>query len=344
MTNLSALSWTALICGLTAVLLVVSATDASVVTNGSFETPVMSPNSHTYGSSLPDTQWTHTGRSGIDNGNPFGGSNTAPYAGNQMAFLQGDSGNDSGVTSLGQELSGLVVGQSYTLSFQAKGINTYSLANPFNVSIDGTDMFGLITPGTGAYENFVSSAFTATDATMDLLFYDQGNVTGGKVTFIDDVHVDEVTENLVVNGGFETPIYTAPHHDYAGGIAGSGWTRTGRGGIERGNPFGTSVSNCTPYEGAQMGFIQDNSGLEGITTLAQDVTGFEVGQSYVLSFEAKAIDGFSGVNSINASIDGIDLLTNVTPGTEYENYASGPFVATSETMSLVFYTTNLKDR
>ena len=326
-------------------VLLASLAGATVVTNGGFETPVLPDPSHNY-QTISGTQWTHTGRSGLARGNIFGASapNCAPAEGAQMAFLQGDAGNSytpapDGVTSLGQTLTGLTIGQSYTLSFQAMGINGIYNVNPFYVSVGGNDMFGLLTPPT-SYQKYTSDPFIATSENMSLLFYDRPYSAGGQVTWIDDVQVniyETPLPNLVVNGTFETPVYDDPHHDYVGGIDGSGWTRTGRGGIDRGNPYGSNAANCTPYEGAQMGFIQDNMGLEGITTLAQDVSGFTVGQSYVLRFEAKAIDGFSGVNPINVSVGGVDLLTNVTPGTEYEHFASDPFVATSETMSLVFY-------
>ncbi len=323
--------------------LLAPAAQATVVTNSSFETPVFAANSHNY-KTISGTQWNHTGRSGIDNGNPFGGSNTAPYVGDQMAFLQGDAGWTDGVSSLGQDLSGLAVGVSYTLSFQAKGINAYSGPNPFSVSIDSADMFGLITPGNGAYTAYVSDSFIATSDTISLLFYDQGNVAGGHVSFIDDVQVqvyEPPLPNMVANGSFETPELDNPSHNYQD-LSGTEWTHAGRSGIGRGNVFGGSGPNAGPAEGAQMAFLQGDVGNTStpapdvVTRLSQDVSGFVVGQDYTISFEAMAIDGYSGVNPFNVSMDGADLFGLISPGTTYEEHST-TFTATADTMTLMFY-------
>ena len=159
--------------------------------------------------------------------------------------------------------------------------------------------------------------------------------------------VDPSEPGEVYNGGFEDPIYADPHHDYAGGIAGSGWTPTGRAGIDRGNPYGVSVSNCGAYEGSQMGFLQGDEGNpatpapDGVTSLSQDITGLTIGETYTLSFQAKGMLGFGGVNPFRVSFgssglafDGESLLS---PTIGYELFISDPIVATAETMNLKFF-------
>ena len=328
----------------------------NLVTNGGFETPAYSDPHHDYASGIAGSSWTPTGRAGIDRGNPYGGFvyNSIPFEGAQMGFLQGDLDNTytpapDGVTSLSQTISGLVPGQTYTLSFQAQAMDGYSGGNPFHVSFGGTNVTfegsDLISPQT-AYRLFVSDPITATAETMNLKFYDEGYIVGQKVSWIDDVQLLEGTpyfeENLVLNGSFETPVLIDPSHNYQT-ISGTLWTHAGRSGVGRGNIFGASAPNCAPAVGSQMAFLQgdtDNTATpspDGVSRLSQDVTGFEIGEEYVLSFQTMGIDGYGGPDPFYVSLDGTDLFGLITPTLEYVEYTSDPFTATAEIMNLMFY-------
>lgn len=347
MMDLTAFSWKVLRFGVAVLLLGVLIAPAAwadvVIANAGFETPEYALNSHNY-KGITGTEWTHTGRSGIDRGNPFGAavSNCFPSEGAQMAFLQGDAGYTNGVTSLGQDISGFIVGEAYMLSFDAKAISGYSGANPFSVSVGGIDLFGLITPDT-LYQEYISGPIVATAETMNLLFYDQGNFNSGCVSFIDDVQIAPYEINLVANGSFETPVFQGNVHNYQTiSDLNTQWTHEGRSGIDRGNIFGAAAPNCAPSEGSQMAFLQGDSGntytpaADGVTKLGQSISDLEVGEYYVLSFEAMGMNGYSGANPFYASIDGNDLFGLITPTTEYQEYVSEPFLATAETMDLLF--------
>jgi lysophospholipase L1-like esterase len=173
---------------------------ANLVQNGGFETPTFGTNSHNVNPS--NTGWTYTSGTagagaGIDRGNSYGsGSGAATADGTQMAFLQ-SSGNGS-VTKLSQEIDGLIVGHQYNLTFQAKAVTTLEGANPFRVQMsDGTSVLNLfdnnlITPLATGYLPY-STRFVATDDSMTLTFLDTGQLTAGKVSWIDSVVIREVS-------------------------------------------------------------------------------------------------------------------------------------------------------
>ena len=153
----------------------------------------------------------------------------------------------------------------------------------------------------------------------------------------------EAGTNLVLDGGFETEGLGDVAHQ--AGILGSVWNfmhgeSTSGSGVDVGMPYG-STYNCTPYEGEQMAFMQGANPGYGVVTLSQDVYGFEIGEEYVVAFQAKGIDGFSGVNPFEVSLGGVDVTfdgeTVVSPGESWELYISDPITATDEIMELLFY-------
>lgn len=310
---------------------------APVLQNGSFEAPELSGTAH---QAQPEgAVWTFgSPRSGIDRGNPYGSPpNCTPLTGAQMAYLQGDFGAGGGISYVEQQLSGLVAGLTYSIGYNAKAIEGFSGVNPFKISVDGMDAVAdWIVPPTAFEAGTVE--FTAASDTAVLRFYDAGNVASGKVTWLDDITVNVVAPErpeLIVNGGFETPAYPdVPSHVKLPSETGwdFGGTLTG---IDRGNPYG--VANSGPYDGVQLAFIQGSG--TGTSSIGQTVSGLEIGEEYVLTFAAKAIDGFSGVNPLTASVGGTALMfdgsTTISPSTEFAEY-SAVFTATSESTTVQF--------
>jgi hypothetical protein len=90
-----------------------------------------------------------------------------------------------------------------------------------------------------------------------------------------------------------------------------------------------------------MAFLQGAGAENGVSSIEQDVAGFEVGRQYVISLEAKAIQGFDGVNPFHASIDGVDLRFGggrlISPATGNCLYISDLFTADHALMTLRFY-------
>jgi lysophospholipase L1-like esterase len=324
-----------------------------VLSNGNFETPAFSGTSHNINASNASWQFgpaSHASGAGagIDRGDPYG-TGKPTIEGSQVGFLQG-SGTGYGVTSIAQNLTGLVPGRNYTISFKAKGITGFGGANPFHVSVAEAELaFGgktLVTPTGGTVSTYTSATFTATSATETLRFYDAGSVDYTKVSFIDSVMVavSTPTGNLVGNGGFETMSFANNSHNV--NPSGAGWRFTsgvaGAGsGIDRGSPY-TGATNSSPSEGLQMAFLQ-GSGNSTTSSIEQDVAGLVAGRQYVVSFEAKAVAGSTGAgaNPFQVSVGGQDLTFGgtplVSPSTACDLYMSDPFTATSSTQTLRFY-------
>lgn len=323
-----------------------------LLANGGFETQYMTSNSHNINPA--GTGWTFTtgstgAGSGIDQGNPYGAGTNVPATGAQMGFLQG-AGNNS-TSQITQTLQGLTVGKAYSLSFQATGISGFTGTNPFHVSLAGADLnFGgstLINPAVSSTYTAYSTTFTATSATMSLRFYDAGNVVGSRVSFIDNVKLGIVTaadKNLVTNGSFDNVAFGTNSHTV--NPANTGWrfqpsAISGAGsGVENGNPYGTSTPNSAAFNGSQMAFLQGLGAGNGTSSIEQDVSNFQIGGLYQLTFESAAIEGFTGVNPFTVMIGGTPVTfsgrTSVSPSASYGLYVSDPFVASSSTMTLRF--------
>jgi lysophospholipase L1-like esterase len=326
----------------------------AVLSNGGFESPQCPDATHNInpiGAAWTFTTGSAGAGSGIDHGNPYGSAsatNCTPATGTQMAFLQG-AGASYGTTSISQTMTGLIVGRTYNLSFSAKGIKGFSGTNPFSVSLNNSTLSiggstSLSAPATSAYTTY-STTFVATSSSMPLRFFDAGNVVAQKVTWIDDVKLGLSTpagSNLVANGTFDTTSFTNNTHNV--NPSGTGWRFTPGGtsagsGIDRGNPYGSP--NAAAYEGSQYAFLQGRGEGSGTTTIEQDVLGFEVGKSYILSFESAGIEGFSGANPFFVSLGGNAVTFGgsdwLSPSGSYGLYCSDPFVATSATMTLQFH-------
>jgi hypothetical protein len=323
-----------------------------VLANGNFETWYFTANTHNVNPS--GTHWTFTSASlnvgsGIDQGNPYGVANSTPASGAQMGFLQG-LGSGNGICQMTQNMAGLVAGKTYSLSFQAKG--SYNGINSFSVSLDGTNLSfsgsTLLTPSAVSAYTSYSTTFTATSPATSLRFYDTGNIATTKVSWIDNIKLGLITpsgENLVANGTFEATNYSANSHNV--NPSGTGWRFTpsslsAGSGINRGNPYGTTnAPNGAPFEGNQYAFLQGSGSGNGVTSIEQDVSGFQSGASYRLSFESASIEGASGTDPFSVSIGGTPVTFNsntmVSPSASYGLYISDPFVATGSTMTLRFH-------
>ena len=98
-------------------------------------------------------------------------------------------------------MSGFQVGKEYKLTFEAAGIEGYSLgfggADPFSVSVGSNVLtFGGSSWSSPSYSYglYCSDTFVATNPTMTLRFFDGGNVPVTYATFLDDVQITQVPE------------------------------------------------------------------------------------------------------------------------------------------------------
>ena len=150
--------------------------------------------------------WTFAGSSGItSNGGIFGldspgGDNPAPD-GNQVAFLQFDPSNPASFPGdISQTLTGLGVGQSYVVSFEAASRPDAVCSSPFYGGEEDFDVYwnsiliGYFFSTSTSFSEYFTDSFTAT-ATTGLLAFHAIDVLGGdRTAFIDDVQLNGVPE------------------------------------------------------------------------------------------------------------------------------------------------------
>jgi hypothetical protein len=173
----------------------ITALSAQAVTNGSFETPTVSP--PCCSTVPPDSLdgWTATPNVNVVLGtysSSPAGTNLA-YEGNQYLDLVGQGGTGS----IYQDLT-TVIGQVYTLSFAySHNLFTPSSATSASASVAVGDLFDIVMHSTGDPSDLdwqiYASNFTATDTTTRLTFT---NLTGGvnEGVFLDAVAVAAVPE------------------------------------------------------------------------------------------------------------------------------------------------------
>jgi hypothetical protein len=147
----------------------------SFVQAGSFEAPEVS--SFQYNPS--GSGWIFSQGSGIHaNGSVWNAPDT--QYGTQAVFLQG---SPSGLGAIAQTMS-LPAG-SYSVSFLAARRPSNQI-QPIRISINGTQIGGLITPVSEAYETYTSAAFTVA-AGQHTIRLEATNSSGDNTTFIDYV-------------------------------------------------------------------------------------------------------------------------------------------------------------
>jgi hypothetical protein len=94
--------------------------------------------------------------------------------GTQVGFLQGFNGANASITF---DISGLVGGSIYTLSFLAAQRPNY-LVNPLQITFDGLSL-GTFAPLSTSFESFTTPGFAATGTTGTLSFIGSGGPPGG---------------------------------------------------------------------------------------------------------------------------------------------------------------------
>ncbi|MEY2894049.1 MAG: hypothetical protein RJA98_3957 [Pseudomonadota bacterium] len=159
---------------------------------------------------------------------------------------------------------------------------------------------------------------------------------------------------VVVNPGFELPQLSGTTHAYNAGylpntpahqkldLSGFGWTYSGSTGIAL---EGDSLFPIGNTDGVAAGFLQRTAAGAPLSTIGQSISGFDVGDSYRLSFSASQwLD--KGPDPLTVTLNGTVLtftgLAVVAPtgaglnGTGWVLYTSDAFIASSDTEALLF--------
>ena len=245
---------------------------SSLVRNSSFESSAVPPGIG-YGSILA---WSTTGGAGLNSGNgPFHDNGSIPDRA-QVAFIQGEG-------SLSQQIVSLVPGYNYRLQFFYNARNCCGGSIDLHVSFDGkalADITGVTPVGAGSY-HFHSVDFTPS-VTEGLLVF-RSTAAGDASVLLDAVNIvqRESAEIVIQNSSFEgTGIPSGVGYIQPGQFG--GWTASGGGygvNLDRVGPF---TDNGDAPDQELVGFLQ------GAVAISQDVSGFEVGQTYTLSFAVNA--------------------------------------------------------
>lgn len=201
---------------------------AESITDGTFSTPSVASSGFLYNPT--GSAWTFTGASGIAaQGQPPVApwySVTAPGGSGQAAFIQNYVGSNILYTGkpglISQSITGLTLGDAYTLSFFAAQRPTY-IVNPFTVSVGGTEI-ALVTPASTAFASY-SDTFTATNSTELLEFTSTAGPTSG------DFDYDSILADVSLRSGVATipePATLALLLPGLAGLAFFGWRRAVR--------------------------------------------------------------------------------------------------------------------
>lgn len=282
-----------------------------------------------------------TGGSGTGtntNAQPF--LNQPAHDGNQAAFIQTEG------ASLSQGLSGFDPTRQYTVTYWASARDTRATST--RVSLDGGSTSFTTDPGsiarTDKFQRVVSGPLSVSGANSTLVISEVAEGGGQDDTLlIDSVSVSRAVP-VVLDGGFESPIMAGTggsgYELGAGGGNGfnaglnpnSAWTFGDLSGVARnGSDFGAPSAP----EGSQVGILRSS-----IFSIIQDISGFEAGVTYSLSFEAAGRGGQFGPNEFQVLLDGelleFGLDTTITPGGTFQTYTTNPFITTGGTFTLEF--------
>lgn len=319
---------------------------APIVANASFEDAPIPPGFPGYQATI--TGWTLNGgghgiNPALDGSQPFLNGLSVPD-GARVAFIQG------GGNSISQAVSGFEVGKTYVVQYaeNERGAAGNSVAVPY-VRVNGELVVGehnrvRNTPG---FVTVTSLPFIATSGTMMLVM---GNddpaqplaAASDNTVLFDNVQILEVTAPYIANASFESPPENLADNPWPGYGPISGWNQSNVSniGITPANTTGPGgpgvfLNGKTPIDGASTALIQTFGGA-GTGNISQNVSGFVIGQTYVLEY-LEAERGAGGIARPYARVGGQIVVEEhdlVSLPQQFVRQVSKPFVATAATMLL----------
>ncbi len=242
------------------------------------------------------------------NGSSLAGA--AAPDGVQAAFIQGNS-------SISQDVSNFVSGDTYTLNFSAAQALGNASSEDFEVLLDST-VVGTFTPTSTAYQTFTATVKPGGSATSHYITFRGLDTAGGQnAVLVDNVQFNNVTAPLP-DGGFESP--ALPGNGYASDPSNSDWTFSGAAGISANDSVITSGNPVAP-EGSQIAYIENQG------SISQTASGFGLlaGQ-YQLTFDMaqSALSTASG-EDFQVLINGNFVATINPTSTSYQSYTTPKF-------------------
>ena len=343
------------------ILLAGSMAGANLLTNGSFESPVVSVGGgqifNVGSTSIPG--WTVVGVNGFEV-EIFSATFTLPgysfpaHDGNQWLDLTGAHSNN--IEGVSQTVS-TVTGTTYTLTFWVGNVSGSSLGtiSTVGLKINGVPAgnYTNSTPGTTTNWQKFTYAFIATQATTAIEF-DNLDPTSDNANALDNVDLEEggtalpLPVNLISNGDFEAPMVPdGGVLNFNSGDSGlTGWTVVGSAPFTIALVSGAYISvglNFPAEDGHQWLDLTGSgysTGTRGITQTVPTVAGV----GYVLSFWVGNIfdpgGNFGTTSTVGVKINGISAgsFTNsaqATPTISWEPF-SLTFTATASSTVIEF--------
>ncbi len=171
----------------------IGAQGASIILDPSFETPALASGTAQYDPGGSD--WNFAGRAGLSND---GWTTVTPPDGLQVAFLQGFGGMGA---TISQELTGLIVGDTYQFGFYLAMRPGGYTPNSIDVLLDSADL-GTFAPASTDFAQFTSAPVIATSSAMNLQFVGSIVSTDDVDSFLDLVQVNDLGSTAPEPGTF----------------------------------------------------------------------------------------------------------------------------------------------
>jgi hypothetical protein len=185
------------LCCLAAFVLPSALQGSIIVTNFSFETPLLSVGGFQYNPSGVGVGWSFVGDSGIShNGGPFF-AGTAPN-GVQAGFLQATPTDTVGAFS--QSISGLTIGDNYSITFFTAERSGFA-SDAFSVSLGGTSV-GTFNPASTSFILQTGNTIAATGTSETLLFQSTGIHLSDSASAVDNIVITDLGPSIPEPGTF----------------------------------------------------------------------------------------------------------------------------------------------
>jgi hypothetical protein len=319
----------------------VSPTGAQIVTNGSFEAPLLSPYTIQNFASIPG--WTFYGGGGLCT---QAGVTRTPdgLIGSQFAFLHNGSASMRQTISLPTNGTG-----TYTLTYLVAGRHdggsSYQGNVTYNVMLDSAVV--LLNARTTSSDYPVFSAqtvsFSAAPGNHVLTFTNAPvQLDSDDMEFFDAIQVvnGAPPPNLITNGSFEFPIVPTGNYEYStqSGFNGNGWSYSANG---SGVVFSPAFNSENAVAGSQIAFLQNASAAIWQTVFfptngTYNLTYYFAGRFHIFA------EPFGGDATGTVLLDSTILATNTTISADPSNpnqpfaFKSIMFTATAGSHVLTF--------
>jgi hypothetical protein len=273
------------------------------LSDGSFETPVLSAS--TFQVAPSGSAWQFTVSAGVStNGSGFTAGNANAPDGAQVAFIKNGGGISQSV---------YLDAGTYCLSFQAaQRVNYQSQNQQLQILIDGSAI-GTVTPSSTTYALCQAPNFTVAAGTHTIKIAGMGPASGDSTALIDSATLS--MGSAVGDGSFEASVLAAGSYTFA--PSGTPWQFAGAAGVST-NVSAFTIGNPNAPDGVQVAFLKDHGSISQSIYMDAGL--------YNLSFAAaQRAYSQSQYQSLEVLVDGAVVSDVIPSGTSYGLYQTSNF-------------------